>query len=688
MGHHCSTESSCSCKTALTPGMDQHNHHAHSTFSNESNCGCGTALLPRMDHHNHHTGSTCCSTESSCGCSTALTPGEIFRPAKLALYISGALFFAAGIILPLQGFPEFIIFAAAYLVFGGGVLFKAAQNIIRGKIFDENFLMSLATLGAFAIGEYPEGVAVMVFYQVGELLQGHAVNRSRKSIEQLMDIRPEYAHLKEGGQTRKVAPGLVKTGDIIMVRPGERVPLDGIVLEGSSTMDLSALTGESLPREITAGDEVLSGSVNKTGLVSIKVTREYKHSTVSRILSLVENAAARKAHTERFITRFAGYYTPVVVAAAFLLALLPPLFIAGQEFSTWAYRALVFLVISCPCALVISIPLGFFGGIGGASKKGILVKGGNFLEALGQVDTVIFDKTGTLTRGSFTVNGLYPSTGFSEKELLRYGAAAASYSSHPVAVSILQAWDGKIDARDLHSFDELPGQGVRVKLLDEEVLMGNGKMMRQHGIDFPEDRDASMRLHIAVERKYAGSIAVADEIREDAASAVRRLRSLGVRRIAMLTGDKKSVAEAIGNKLGLDLIFAELLPHQKVEKIEELEKLSGAGKKVVFVGDGINDAPSLARAGIGVAMGGIASDAAIEAADVVLMTGQLSKLAEAIIVARKTRAIVIQNVILALGVKAVVLLLGVIGLASMWEAVFADVGVTLLAVLNAMRSMK
>lgn len=660
MGHHCSTGDGCGCSQASTP----------------------------VAKHHQHDGGTCCSAGDGCGCGTALTPKEFLQPARLVLYAGGALLFAAGLLVPLHGLWELAVFAAAYLVFGGGVLLRAAGNITRGRVFDENFLMSLATLGAFAIGEYPEGVAVMVFYQVGELLQGHAVSRSRRSIEELMNIRPDYAWRQENGQTSKVAPELVKTGELIIVRPGERIPLDGTVLDGSSSLDLSALTGEPLPRDVTAGDEVLSGSVNKTGLISIKVTREYSQSTVSRILALVEGAAARKAHTERFITRFAAYYTPFVVAAALLLALLPPLFIPEQAFSAWIYRALVFLVISCPCALVISIPLGFFGGIGGASKRGILVKGGNYLEALSHVDTVVFDKTGTLTHGAFTVNGLHPANGFSEEELLRYGAAAASYSSHPVAASIRRAWDGKINEHDVHSFDELPGRGTRIKLSDGEVLMGNGTMMRQHGIQFPEDDgNADMLLHIAVEGKYAGSIAVADEVKADAAPAVNRLRSLGVRKLVMLTGDKKSVAEAIGKKLGLDLIFAELLPQQKLEKVEELEQQSAAGK-VVFVGDGINDAPSLARAGIGVAMGGVASDAAIEAADVVLMTGQPSKLAEAIVVARKTRAIVMQNVVLALGVKGVVLLLGVIGLASMWEAVFADVGVALLAVLNAMRAMK
>ncbi|MDO9536193.1 MAG: heavy metal translocating P-type ATPase [Bacillota bacterium] len=610
--------------------------------------------------------------------------------AKLLFFSVGALFFAAGIFLPLHGLLELIIFAAAYLLWGSGVLLKAGRNIIRGSVFDENFLMSIATLGAFAIGEYPEGVAVMVFYQVGEMLQGHAVNRSRKSIQQLMDIRPDYAHLKdEDGGIQKVFPDLVKEGDIIMVFPGERIPLDGMVLDGSSSLDVSALTGESFPREISAGDEVLSGSVNNTGLLKIQVTKIYKDSTVSRILSLVEEAAGRKAQTERFITRFARYYTPVVVAAAILLAFLPPLLFPGETFSTWTYRALVFLVISCPCALVISIPLGFFGGIGGASRKGILVKGGTFLEALSRIDTVIFDKTGTLTRGSFEVNGIYPSDGFNERELLRYGAAAASCSSHPVAVSILRAWGAGAEESTIHSFEEIPGHGVRLITSEGEVLMGNGKLMERHGIPFLDQGDPGTQVHLAVGGRYAGRIMVSDEIREDSADAVRRLKNLGVRKIVMLTGDRKPVAEEIGRRLGLDLVFSELLPHQKVEMIEKLQQEGGGAKKrIAFVGDGINDAPALARADIGVAMGGIGSDAAVEAADVVLMTAEPSKLAEAITIARKTRSIVIQNVVFALGIKALILLLGAAGMASMWEAVFADVGVTLLAVLNAMRAMR
>ena len=647
--------------------------------------------------------SDCPAGGASCSCSvdspftsvqpiikgnTELPERKISFSLKYTAYIIGAVCLAAGIILPLQGFLELIIFGVAYLLWGGGVLLKAGQNIIRGSIFDENFLMSIATLGAFVIGEYPEAVAVMVFYQVGELLQGHAVNRSRASIRQLMDIRPEYAHIIEGGGTKKVSPDLVKAGDKIMVHPGERVPLDGTVLQGASFLDVSALTGESMPREIKEGDEILSGSINQMGLLRIEVTREYKESTVSRILSLVEDAAGRKAQTERFITRFARYYTPAVVAGAVLLALLPPLLLPGETFAVWTYRALVFLVISCPCALLISIPLGFFGGIGGASRRGILVKGGNFLEALSQVDTVIFDKTGTLTYGSFAVRGIFPAPGFDQEDLLRHAAAAASHSSHPVAVSILNAWGGETEKDSGEPFTEIPGQGVRAETPQGTVLMGNGKLMQTYEIPYPDDVIPGTGVHVAVAGKYAGNIVVSDEIREDAPSAMRRLRSLGVRNIVMLTGDKISVAKGIGKKIGLDHVFAELLPHQKVEKLEELENQKMPGKKIAFVGDGINDAPALMRADIGVAMGGIGSDAAIEAADVVLMTGEPSKLAEAISIARRTKGIVIQNVTFALGTKAIILMLGAMGIASMWEAVFADVGVTLLAVLNAMRVMR
>ena len=633
-------------------------------------------------------GSQLCANNSNCGSDAPLKVEGLVKPFRISLYGAGVLFFLGGLFLPVEGIYKFIFFAAAYLIFGGSVLLKAARNIAVGKVFDENFLMAIATLGAFAIGEYPEGVAVMVFYQVGELLQDSAVDRSRRSISKLVDIRPDYANLKENDQVRKVSPEEVLPGAVIIIRPGERVPLDGVVIDGGSALDLSALTGESLPIDVAPGDEVLSGSVNKTGLLTVKVTSVYSDSTVNRILSLVENASARKARTEQFITRFAAYYTPAVVGAALLLAFVPPLVIPGQALATWAYRALVFLVISCPCALVISIPLGFFGGIGGASKKGILVKGGNYLEALSNVDTVIFDKTGTLTRGTFKVSSLLPADGYNEEELLRFGAAAAFHSSHPVSVSILRASGNRVAGSDLENYTEFPGRGVEVNYRGKTVLMGSGRLMDEKGVAFGGDKDKLTRVHLAVGGLYAGSITVADELKEDAFDAIRRLRVLGVSKIVMLTGDKKQVAGEIGNQLGLDAVYAELLPDQKLEMIEKLERENITGKKHVFVGDGINDAPSLARAEIGVAMGGIASDAAIEAADIVLMTGQPSKLADAIVVARKTRSIVIQNIVLALGIKAVIMSLGVLGLASMWAAVFADVGVALLAVLNSLRAMK
>lgn len=646
---------------------------------------------------------TCAAVDTGCGCTygypVSLTgqtgketnPETGRRRAYLWATLSlGAIIYLAGLLLPLQGLPELFVFSAAYLLWGGGVLLRAGQNIIRGVIFDENFLMSVATLGAFAIGEYPEGVAVMVFYRVGEMLQDRAVDRSRRSVRKLMDIRPDYARLKQGDDTIKVSPEQVEPGDIIVVNPGERIPLDGRVLQGSSALDVSALTGESLPRMISEGDEILSGSVNKTGMLAVEVTREYRDSTVNRILYLVESASGRKAKTERFITRFARYYTPAVVGAAVLLALLPPLLITGQDFSLWFYRALVFLVISCPCALVISIPLGFIGGIGGASRRGILVKGGNYLEALGSIDTVVFDKTGTLTRGTFEVTGVYPSDGFTEEQLLGWGAAAATHTSHPVAAPIFSAGSSFRPDLIIGNFGEIPGQGVRAETADRVILMGSGAMMREQGIQIPPGNCTTpgTPVYLAVDGTYAGTITVSDEIKEDSASAVQRLKNLGVRNTVMLTGDRYPVAEETGRKIGLDRVFAELLPHHKVEKIEQLIEERGKGKIIAFVGDGINDAPALARADIGIAMGGIGSDAALEAADVVLMTGEPSKLAEAVTVARKTRSIVIQNVVLALGIKGLILIMGAAGLASMWEAVFADVGVALLAVLNATRAIK
>ncbi len=630
-----------------------------------------------------------CSVENSCDCRPDSSIDNVLTAPQIALYFAGLLLFLAAILFRLPTGINIILYIAAYLIYGGPVLFRATKNIARGKVFDENFLMALATIGAFAIGEYPEGVAVMIFYKVGEAFQDHAVKSSRSSIKKLLDILPEYANLSVAGQTRKVTPEMVNIKDLIVVSPGERVPLDGVISEGSSALDISALTGESLPRDVTSGDEILSGSVNMTGLLKVRVTKTYGESTVSRILKLVENASGKKAKTEKFMTRFAAYYTPVVVSVAFLLAVIPPVLIPGEQFFDWIYRALVFLVISCPCALVISIPLGFFGGIGGASKKGILVKGGNHLEALSAADTVIFDKTGTLTEGAFHVKKTEPVEPFSDEDLLRFGAAAAYYSSHPVARSIFIAQDNNIDEDGLKSYREYPGKGVSVTYKKRKILMGNRRLMQQHQVNIPENNDdLHMRVYLAVDDSFAGTICVADELKKDASNAVSRLRKLGIKKIYMLTGDRMAIAEEIGKKLGLDKVYAELLPDQKVELVEKLDKEKTRGKKNVFVGDGINDAPSLARADIGVAMGGVGSDAAIEAADLVLMTGQPTKLVEAIQVSRKTRAIVIQNIILALGIKAVIMVLGLFGMASMWEAVFADVGVALLAVLNAMRALR
>ena len=600
----------------------------------------------------------------------------------------GATIFCIALILKFSYWIEFALFFVSYLLVGGEVVLKAVKNITRGQVFDENFLMSIATIGAFSIGEFPEGVAVMLFYHAGELFQKVAVNRSRRSITALMDIRPDFANLKIGDDIRKVSPEDVKIGDIIIVKPGERVPLDGKVIEGKSMVDTSALTGESVPREVDAGNDVLSGFINKNGLLTIEVAKEFGESTVAKILDLVQNASSKKAPTENFITKFARYYTPVVVFVALALAVIPPLVIPGATFSQWIYRALVFLVISCPCALVISIPLSFFGGIGGASKSGILVKGSNYLEALNNVDTVVFDKTGTLTKGVFKVTRIQAENGVSEEEVLEYAAFAESYSNHPIAVSILKAYDQEVNKNEIESYDEISGHGIKVKVRGKEILTGNVKLMEKENISFDEAEAAGTIVHIAIDDKYAGFIVISDEVKEDSAKAVKALKDIGVKKLVMLTGDSKSVGTRVAQTLGLDEVYAELLPHQKVEKLEMLDKQKSSKGKLVFVGDGINDAPVLARADVGVAMGGLGSDAAIEAADVVLMTDEPYKLVSAIKIAKRTRMIVWQNIIFALAVKGVVLLLGAGGIATMWEAVFADVGVTVIAILNAMRVMK
>jgi Cd2+/Zn2+-exporting ATPase len=606
-------------------------------------------------------------------------------------YMELAIGVAAFLIVTILKLPkniELILYIASYILIGGEVVLRAIKNIARGEVFDENFLMVLATIGAFAIGEYPEGVAVMLFYQIGELFQDMAVNRSRKSISKLMDIRPDFANIIIQGKELKVSPEEVKIGDVILVKPGEKVPLDGKILEGNSMLDTSALTGESVPREVSTGDEVLSGSINKNGVLTIEVMKSFGESTVAKILELVENASSKKAPTENFITKFARYYTPVVVISAAALAFLPPLFIQGATFSQWIYRALIFLVVSCPCALVISIPLGFFGGIGGASRNGVLVKGGNYLEALNNVETVVFDKTGTLTKGVFKVIEVITSNHYSKDEVLQYAAYAESYSNHPIAISIMKAYGKEVDKKDIEDYNELSGHGIKVKIKGKAVLVGNQKLMEKEAVKVNGGITNGTILHVAIDKIYAGYVLINDEIKEDSAKAIKNLKSLGVKNIVMLTGDNKKVADQVGAQLDIDEIYSELLPDKKVEKIEELDAKKSPNGKIVFVGDGINDAPVLARADIGIAMGGVGSDAAIEAADIVIMTDELSKIVTAIKIAKKTNSIVVQNIVFALSVKGIILVMGAFGIATMWEAVFGDVGVALIAVLNSMRAME
>jgi len=612
-------------------------------------------------------------------------PAENNRKELIRLGIGAALF-AIATVFEFSNTTELIVYLISYVLVGGEVLLKSARNISRGEVFDENFLMSIATIGAFAIGEYPEGVAVMLFYQIGEFFQDIAVNRSRKSIAALMDIRPDFANLKVGDDTKRVSPEEVNIGDLIVVKPGEKVPLDGKVTEGRSMLDTSALTGESVPREVETGEDVLGGFINKNGLLTVEVTKEFGESTVSKILDLVQNASSKKAPTENFITKFARYYTPAVVFIALGLAVIPPLVIPDAAFSDWIYRALVFLVVSCPCALVVSIPLGFFGGIGGASRNGVLIKGSNYLEALNNVDTVVFDKTGTLTKGVFKVTDIKP-VNIMQEELLEFAAYAESYSNHPIAVSIIKAYGKEINKSDIENYDEISGHGIKVKVKGREMLAGNTKLMNKESIAYENPDTVGTIVHIAIDGNYAGYIVISDEVKEDSEKAIKELKKVGVKKTIMLTGDIKSVGQKVGEKLGLDEVHAELLPDQKVEKLEAIEKQKSAKGKLVFVGDGINDAPVLARADIGIAMGGLGSDAAIEAADVVIMTDEPSKIANAIRIAKRTRGIVWQNIIFAMGVKLIVLALGAGGIATIWEAVFADVGVTVIAVINAMRVM-
>lgn len=610
---------------------------------------------------------------------------KIIETLKLAI---GAVIFLIALLFKLPGYLKFSLYLISYLLTGFDVLIRAFKNIIRGKIFDENFLMTVATAGAFAIKQFPEGAAVMLFYKTGEYLQNIAVNNSRKSIASLMAIRPEYANLKHGREIIRVAPEEVKIGDTIVIKPGERIPLDGLVIKGSSAVDTSALSGESMPREITSGSEILSGFVNINGLLSVRVTKEYGQSTVSKIIELVEKSGSRKAPTESFIKKFASIYTPVVIGLAFLLAFIPPLILQDSSFSTWIYRALILLVISCPCALMISIPLGFFGGIGAASKNGILIKGGNFLEALNYVETVVFDKTGTLTKGKFMVTAIVPSKGVMADELLELAAFCESFSDHPVASSIVKAFGKNINRELIDEHEEILGLGSKIRIGDKIIIAGNSKLMQKHCIQYPETDFAGSVVYIAVGGDYKGYIIVSDELKEDSKETIKKLREKGIKKIFMLTGDNARAGQLIGEELGIDKVYYELLPDQKVEILEYLEKEKSSKGKIVFVGDGINDAPVLARADIGVAMGGLGSDAAIESADIVIMNDEPSNLIRAINIAGNTKKIIWQNIALALGVKILVLLLGVFGIASMWSAVFADVGVTILAVLNATRMLK
>ena len=600
--------------------------------------------------------------------------------------IIAAVLFAAGSLLPLGPTVEMGVFLVCYAVIGWDIVWKAVTNILHGQVFDENFLMTIATIGALILGEHSEGVAVMLFYQVGEWFQSYAVSKSRKSIASLMDIRPDYANVERNGKLEQVDPDEVNIGDTIVVKPGERVPLDGKIIKGTSALDTSALTGESMPRDVEPGMEVISGCINQTGILTIQTTKKYGESTVAKILDLVENASDKKGKTENFISRFARYYTPIVVFAAIALAILPPL-VTGQPFSVWIYRALTFLVISCPCALVISIPLSFFGGIGGASKIGVLVKGSNYLESLAHTEVVVFDKTGTLTKGSFAVSQI-KAIDMKEEQLLELAAYAEDYSNHPISQSIQKAYGKKIDNSRISDVQEIAGHGVRAVIDGKTILAGNAKLMDKEGIAYIPSNAIGTVIYLACNGKYAGYIVIEDEVKADAPAAIRALKEVGVRKTVMLTGDADAVGKKVAQKLGLDQAYTELLPADKVDRVEAMLKQTSEKGKLVFVGDGINDAPVLARADVGIAMGGLGSDAAIEAADVVLMTDEPSKISAVVRIARKTIRIANENIVFALGVKLLVLILGATGYANMWAAVFADVGVSVIAILNAIRAMR
>lgn len=644
------TGSCCSRCQPIVP--DAHAHHDH-------------------EHEHHH----------GLGDSSVM---EMFKSWHFVTFCIGAVLFVSAIVMDESNPLMFWTYLISFFLVGGEILYMAVTNLFKGHVFDENFLMGLATVGAFSIGEYPEGVAVMLFFRVGEFFQDLAVDRSRKSITKLMDIRPDFANVQSETGEQKVNPSDVALGSRIIVRPGEKIPLDGIIIEGRSTLDTSALTGESLPKDVSVGHDVLSGTINKTGVIIIETTKLFSESTVSKILDLVQNAGAKKAKTEQFITTFAKYYTPIVVISAALLAFVPPLLMQDALLSDWFRRSLVFLVVSCPCALVVSIPLSFFGGIGGASKNGILVKGGNFLEALNSVDTVVLDKTGTLTKGFFSVTSITALHGYSEVDVLRLAALAEMHSSHPIALSIKRAYIEPLEAV-VSNYEELAGYGVKATIEGKTVLAGNDKLLLEHAITHERLDTPDTVVYVVVENVLAGYLIIADTPKEDSKQAILALHALGIKDIVMLTGDTKATAEKVAKELGISHVEAELLPHQKVEKLEEIMARKSGKGKTVFVGDGINDAPVLARADIGIAMGGVGSDAAIEAADIVIMTDEISKVATALKIAHKTHAIVWQNIIFALGVKGIILIMGAMGIATMWEAVFGDVGVALIAVLNATR---
>ena len=601
--------------------------------------------------------------------------------------IIGTILYLIAVIGDFKGALALILFVVSYLLIGGKVVLTAIKNIARGQLFDENFLMTVATIGAFSISEYPEAVAVMLFYEIGETIQGYAVNKSRSSISSLMDIRADYANIIIDGKEKKVSPETVKVEDIILVKPGEKIPLDGIVVEGESFVDTSALTGESVPRKIAVNDEILSGGINTNGVLKVKVTKKFGESTVSRILEMVENAANKKANTEKFITKFAKVYTPIVVALAILIAVVPSIFIKDALFSTWLYRALVFLVVSCPCALVVSVPLGFFAGIGGASKKGVLVKGSNYLELLKDLETVVFDKTGTLTEGVFTVTEINTND-IQKEKLIEIAAMAESFSNHPIAISIIKEYGKEIDKEVIEEYEEIAGHGIKAVINNEEILIGNAKLMNQFNISYNEVDSIGTVVYCAINGEFKGSIVISDKIKENAGEALINLKAAGVKKTVMLTGDNKKTAEKVGEKVNIDEVHSELLPLGKVKEVEKLLKASNKNGRLAFVGDGVNDAPVLARADIGIAMGGIGSDAAIEAADVVLMKDDINALVDAINVSKKTDKILWQNIIFALGVKVIVMVLGTFGIANMWTAVFADVGITIIAIINSTRCFR